>query len=63
MISGKAMNASPMPPLTASSVGTPREVARNPIAANTPMPASSSNEALENPAMKALPVRSPLRGR
>ena len=54
---GNAMNASPMPPAATSSMGWPVACMRNPSAANTPMPASSSNPELANATTRPEPLR------
>ena len=63
MIEGNTTKARPTPSVATSATDTPLLAAKNPRAANTPRPASSSKELLANPAMKALLVRSVRRGR
>ncbi len=63
MICGKATNARPMPPVASSSIGVPADAAMKPSVANTPIPASSSNELLARPATMAEPLRSARRWR
>src|SRR5690606_20521666 len=63
MISGNATNARPIPRVANSSTGTPAVAAMTPIVANTPIPASSSNELLARPATMAEPLRSERRRR
>jgi hypothetical protein len=63
MTAGKTTKASPTPSVATSSIASPAVVARNPRAAKTPMPASSSKEEFAKPAMNALPLRSASRGR
>ncbi len=61
--SGKTTKARPMPSVATSSIAMPCDVAMNPSAPNTPMPAKSSNEELPKPAISAEFVRSAFRGR
>lgn len=57
MIVGKATNARPIPDEATSSTATPDRVAMNPSAANTPIPASTSNEEFANAVTMPVPVR------
>src|SRR5699024_5432251 len=58
---GKAMNASPGPPLTSSHPAPAAEETRKPRVANTPMPARTSNAELEKPTTRPELVRLDLR--
>ena len=58
---GKAMNASPGPPLTSSQPAPAADETRKPRVANTPMPARTSNAELEKPTTRPELVRLDLR--
>ena len=60
-IVGNATKASPMPPLTTSSIATLWACAMKPSTAKTPMPASSSKPELAKATTEPDPVRSVLR--
>ena len=57
---GKAMKAKPIPSSTTLSTAIPCACAMKPSAANTPIPASSSNPELAKPTTAPEPVRSVL---